>query len=109
MSRYRHGGGRAGNVATETVTTLRSAIPGVASVTNPAPGAGRRRLAVRESARSRSALEIRTRYRAVTAEDYEFLAAEASPRVARATRVADDRPGVTLQASCRASTRPTSR
>ena len=29
-------------------------------------------------------MEIRTRYRAVTAEDFEFLAGEASPRVARA-------------------------
>ena len=29
-------------------------------------------------------MEIRSRYRAVTAEDFEFLAGEASPRVARA-------------------------
>ena len=29
-------------------------------------------------------MEMRTRYRAVTAEDFEFLAGEASPRVARA-------------------------
>ena len=29
-------------------------------------------------------MEIRTRYRAVTAEDFEFLCGEASPRVARA-------------------------
>ena len=32
-------------------------------------------------------MEIRTRYRAVTAEDFEFLAGEASPRVARAVCV----------------------
>src|SRR4029079_7705520 len=31
MSRYRHGGGRIGNVAAGTLTTLRSAVPGVAS------------------------------------------------------------------------------
>ena len=36
------------------------------------------------SARQRAAMEIRSRYRAVTAEDYEFLRGEASPRVARA-------------------------
>ena len=29
-------------------------------------------------------MEIRSRYRAVTAEDFEFMAGEASPRVARA-------------------------
>ncbi len=37
-----------------------------------------------EHARARASMEIRTRYRAVTAEDFEFLAGEASPRVARA-------------------------
>ena len=36
-------------------------------------------------------MEIRTRYRAVTAEDFEFLAGEASPRVARAVCVAAGR------------------
>ncbi len=97
MSRYRHGGGRDGNVAAETVTVLRSAIPGVASVTNPGPALGGVDPQSIESARERSAPQIRTRYRAVTAEDYEFLASEATPRVARALRVADDRPGVTLR------------
>ena len=43
MSRYRHGGGRDGNVAADTLTMLRSAIPGVASVTNPRPALRRRR------------------------------------------------------------------
>ena len=33
----------------------------------------------------------------MTAEDYEFLATEATPRVARARRVADDSPGVSLR------------
>ena len=37
-----------------------------------------------ESARTRAAMEIRTRYRAVTSDDFEFLCGEASPRVARA-------------------------
>jgi predicted phage baseplate assembly protein len=97
MSRYRHGGGAAGNVAAGTVTTLRSAIPGVASVTNPRPALGGVDPQSIDSARDRSALEIRTRYRAVTAEDYEFLATEATPRVARARRVADHEPGVTLR------------
>ena len=40
MSRYRHGGGRIGNLAPDSLTTLRSAIPGVASVTNPHPARG---------------------------------------------------------------------
>jgi predicted phage baseplate assembly protein len=84
-------------VDADAVTVLRSAIPGVASVTNPRPALGGVDPQSVESARQRSALQIRTRYRAVTAEDYEYLASEATPRVARALRVADDRPGVTLR------------
>jgi predicted phage baseplate assembly protein len=97
MSRYRHGGGRAGNVDAGTLTTLRSAIPGVASVTNPEPARGGVDSQSLTSLRDRGALEIRTRYRAVTAEDFEFLATEATPRVARARRVSDDEPGITLR------------
>jgi predicted phage baseplate assembly protein len=97
ISRYRHGGGRIGNVEAGRLSTLRSAIPGVASVTNPHPALGGVDPQTVDSARSRAALEIRTRYRAVTAEDFEFLATEASPRVARALRVQAEDPGVTLR------------
>jgi predicted phage baseplate assembly protein len=84
MSRYRHGGGRAGNVAAGTLSVLRSPIPGIDTVTNPAAAAGGVDAEPLEHARARASMEIRTRYRAVTAEDFEFLAGEASPRVARA-------------------------
>ncbi|HJS96396.1 MAG TPA: putative baseplate assembly protein [Solirubrobacteraceae bacterium] len=96
MSRYRHGGGRIGNVAAGTLTTLRSAIPGVASVTNSRPALGGVDAQTVQEARDRAALEIRTRHRAVTAQDYEFLATDASPRVARATSIDDGEPGVAL-------------
>jgi predicted phage baseplate assembly protein len=96
MSGYRHGGGRIGNVAAEALTTLRSAIPGVASVTNPAPARGGVDAQTVTEARDRAALEIRTRHRAVTAQDYEFLATDASPRVARAISINDGKPGVAL-------------
>jgi predicted phage baseplate assembly protein len=97
MCRYRHGGGRTGNADAGTISVLRSALPGVAWVSNPRPALGGVDPESLESARRRSALQIRTRYRAVTAEDYEFLATEASPRVARALRIVDDAPGVTLR------------
>lgn len=96
MSRYRHGGGRIGNLPPDRLTTLRSAIPGVASVTNPGPTRGGVDAQTIDAARARAAVEIRTRHRAVTAQDYEFLATGASPRVARAVRVQDGEPGVTL-------------
>ena len=63
---------------------LKSAIPGVDTVTNPEPAVGGVDAEPLEHARQRAAMEIRSRYRAVTAEDFEFLAGEASPRVARA-------------------------
>jgi predicted phage baseplate assembly protein len=87
MNRYRHGGGRAGNVAAGTLTMLRSAIPGVASVTNPRGAYGGVDAESLRDARQRAAMEIRTRYRAVTTEDFEFLVGEATPRVARAVCV----------------------
>jgi predicted phage baseplate assembly protein len=87
FTRYRHGGGRAGNVTSHTLTVLKSAIPGVDTVTNPEPATGGVDAERLEHARARAAMEIRSRYRAVTAEDFEFLATEASPRVARAVCV----------------------
>ena len=92
MGAYRHGGGRVGNVAAETLTTLRSPIPGVASVTNPRPAYGGVDPESLESARQRAAMEIRTRYRAVTAEDFEFLVGQASSRVGRTICLAPQAP-----------------
>jgi predicted phage baseplate assembly protein len=87
VTRYRHGGGREGNVAADTLTMLKSPIPAVASVTNPKAAYGGVDAESLTSARQRAAMEIRTRYRAVTADDFEFLVGEASPRVARAVCV----------------------
>jgi predicted phage baseplate assembly protein len=81
---YRHGGGRAGNIAPGTLTVLKSSIAGVESVVNPRCAKDGVDAESLIAARHRAAMEIRSRYRAVTAEDYEFLAGEASSRVARA-------------------------
>jgi predicted phage baseplate assembly protein len=90
---YRHGGGDVGNVAADTLRVLRTAIPGVASVTNPRPARGGLDAESLENGRRRAALEFRTRQRAVTASDYEFLCGQASSDVARARCVAAERPG----------------
>lgn len=81
---YRHGGGRSGNVAPGTLTTLKSSLAGIDTVVNPRAAIGGVDPESLMAARQRAAMEIRTRYRAVTAQDYEYLAGEASPRVARA-------------------------
>lgn len=84
FTRYRYGGGRAGNLAAGTLTMLVSPLAGVASVTNPQPAVGGADAESLEGARRRAALELRTRSRAVTVRDFERLTVEASPSVARA-------------------------
>ena len=84
MSRYRHGGGEHGSVGAGLLTELRNPIPGVASVANPLPASGGVDAETLAVARRRAGLEHRTRYRAVTAEDFAFLAEESSPKVSRA-------------------------
>ncbi|MFE9955318.1 putative baseplate assembly protein [Micromonospora sp. NPDC005299] len=79
---YRCGGGPAGNVAAGTLTSLRDPLPGL-KVDNPAPAAGGRDLESMESALARGPYEFFAQQRAVTARDYEILAA-GSGAVARA-------------------------
>jgi predicted phage baseplate assembly protein len=90
LSRYRHGGGLRGNVAPGTLSVLKSGPPGITSVSNPAGARGGVDPEQLDSLRQRGAMELRTRHRAVTAEDFEHLALEASPRVARAVCVPPD-------------------
>jgi predicted phage baseplate assembly protein len=84
MKAYRHGGGQLGNVKENMLNVLRTAIPEVASVTNPLPATGGREGGTLDLARQRARHELRTRQRAVTVEDFEYLAMHASIRVGRA-------------------------
>ncbi len=81
--RYRHGGGVEGNVGANTLTVLKSSIPYVARVTNLRAASGGLDAETLESARLRTPAILRTRDRAVAPADYEFLALEASRRIAR--------------------------
>jgi predicted phage baseplate assembly protein len=73
-SRYRAGGGLAGNVGPDSATSLQTAVPFIESVTNTRPAVGGQDAESFEQASARAPLEIRTRSRAVTAADFEFLA-----------------------------------
>ena len=90
MSRYRFGGGLRGNVAPGSLSVLKSGPAGITSVSNPAAARGGVDPEGLDSVRLRGAMELRARHRAVTAEDFEHLAREASPRVARAVCVPPD-------------------
>ncbi|MEA2567967.1 MAG: hypothetical protein QOD49_3144, partial [Actinomycetota bacterium] len=80
---YRTGGGRRGNVARRAVGMLRSSIPFVASVENRRPASGGVDGEDLDSAKLRGPMLLRTRDRAVTAEDYEYLAIQGAPEAAR--------------------------
>lgn len=81
------GGGRLGNVAKGAIRTLKSSIPFVASVENLESAQGGVDGETIEEAKARGPILLRTRSRAVTAEDYEAIALEAAPEVARVQAV----------------------
>ena len=83
VRRYATGGGRRGNVAAGAIQTLRSSIPFVAGVENRHPAHGGVDGETLVVASERGPLLLRTRSRAVTAEDYEIMAREVAPEAAR--------------------------
>ena len=80
---YRTGGGRRGNVARTVLQVMRDPVPFVSTVTNRRPATGGVDGESVRDAAIRGPLLLRTRERAVTAEDYEHLAREAAPHAAR--------------------------
>jgi predicted phage baseplate assembly protein len=80
---YRTGGGPAGTVAAHSVTVLRTTIPFVERVDNRRQALGGVAGESIDEAKVRGPLTLRTRGRAVTAEDYEALARAAAPGIAR--------------------------
>ena len=71
---YRWGGGASGNAGPDTITSLQTSVPYVASVTNHRHSEGGQDEETLDEAKARAPLDIRSRSRAVTAEDFEFLA-----------------------------------
>ncbi|WP_329215714.1 putative baseplate assembly protein [Streptomyces sp. NBC_01485] len=80
---YATGGGARGNVATGSVCRLKSSVPSVSAVENRRPAQGGVDGETLDEAKDRGPLLVRTRSRAVTAEDYEILTREAAPEIAR--------------------------
>ena len=83
LRRYRTGGGDRGNVGAGTVTLLREPIPFVDRVENRYGASGGRDGETIENAKLRGPLQLRSRNRAVTLEDYAHLAKEAALDAAR--------------------------
>jgi predicted phage baseplate assembly protein len=85
---YRTGGGPRGNVARRAIAVMKTTIPYISKVENRYPASGGVDGEDIDNAKVRGPILFRTRNRAVTAEDYEELAREAAPEVARVRCVA---------------------
>ncbi len=81
---YQSGGGLDGNVAAEEIETLKSSVGGVKEVFNPVAADGGADTASVDQMLKIGPAMISHRNRAVSAEDFEWLAKEASRKVARA-------------------------
>jgi len=79
---YTTGGGRGGNVEAGAVADLKTPISLVESVDNPLPADGGAGVESMDEVASRAASEIKTRGKAVTAEDFERVAATAVRKLA---------------------------
>jgi hypothetical protein len=71
---YRYGGGAKGNVGVEMITSLQSPAPGVDKVTNYWVAEGGKDEELIQDTKARAPKELKARDRAVTIQDFEFLA-----------------------------------
>ncbi len=71
---YRHGGGAAGNVAAEAISTVKSSAPNVGAVSNPLPTRGGADAEGLAAGIDRIPSEFRRHDRAVTVSDFQELA-----------------------------------
>ncbi len=95
---YRHGGGGAGNVGTATQWSAAASLVGLDSVISERPATGGRDEQKVEELTEVAPRILRSRDRAITAEDYAALASQAG-EVRKATAIAlahPDHPGVEI-------------
>ncbi|MBN1250111.1 MAG: putative baseplate assembly protein [Anaerolineae bacterium] len=90
--RYRYGGGQDGNVQAGVLNTLKTAIPYVARVSNQSAAWGGLDAESLQSAMMRVPALLRSRDRAVTESDYEFLATQARPAAIGRVRCLQPKP-----------------
>jgi predicted phage baseplate assembly protein len=95
---YRYGGGAAGNVAADLINAPAGPAPGLESVRNERAAVGGRDEQPLEELKQEAPARVKSRSRAVTAEDFTALAAQIG-EVARATAIPlahPDHPGVAV-------------
>lgn len=80
---YWTGGGATGNIGSGAITKLETPVPFVTAVTNPDPAGGGSDIESIETAKLRAPWTLKHRNRAVTLNDFKYLAKEASGEVAK--------------------------
>jgi predicted phage baseplate assembly protein len=91
--KYRWGGGARGNVGANKVTSPEQQIPYLDKVTNLSPAVGGQDEESVEEAKNRAPRSIRTQSRAVTRDDFEFLALQTpGARIRRARALSQHNP-----------------
>ena len=90
--KYRYGGGDTGNVQTGILNTLKTSIPYISRVSNRRPAWGGLDPETLESAMMRAPALLRSRDRAVTESDFEFLARQALPEAIGRVKCLQPRP-----------------
>ena len=94
-ARYRVGGGAAGAVEADEITSMLSSTAFVSSVTNPLPASGGTDRESRQNAIRRGPQEFRARNRAVTVADYALMALRApGAQIVRAHAVSGYHPSL---------------
>jgi len=82
---YKWGGGTQANSGANTITTLLASLPNIQGVTNPQPSYGGADEETVQHAEDRAPMTLRTASRAVTADDFAFLATQTpGAQIARA-------------------------
>ncbi|MDX1616481.1 MAG: putative baseplate assembly protein [Candidatus Promineifilaceae bacterium] len=79
FKKYRHGGGEQGNVQRRVINTLKTSMPYVTRIRNRQSAWGGLDAESLDSAKMRVPAVLRSRDRAVTESDFEFLARQAVP------------------------------
>jgi predicted phage baseplate assembly protein len=92
FQKYRYGGGQDGNVEKDILNTLKTGIPYVARVGNRKAAWGGLDAESIESAMTRTPALLRSRDRAVTEADFEFLARQALPGMTGRVKCLQPRP-----------------
>ena len=87
---YQVGGGTKGNVNAGTLSSLTRAVPYIEKVYNVLPAVGGANAETVDQAKERAPQQIKSRDRAVTAEDFETLALRSTTSIARAKALPSD-------------------